>query len=68
MKAVLQGKHTDDTGIVTEEEARGTDEEAEEVGSEGAEPCAWEVDHDGVASKWWCSTRYQAFEALFLQS
>ena len=29
-------KHTDDSGIVAEEEARGTDEEAEEVGSEGA--------------------------------
>jgi hypothetical protein len=27
---------TYDSGIVTKEEARGTDEEAEEVGSEGA--------------------------------
>lgn len=30
------GERTDDPGVVTEEEARGTDEEAEKVGSEGA--------------------------------
>jgi hypothetical protein len=40
-------QHTHDSGIVAEEEARGTDEEAEEVGSEGTEPCSWEVYHDG---------------------
>lgn len=38
-------RHTYDAGVVAEKKAGGTDEEAEEVGSEGAEPCAWKLGH-----------------------
>lgn len=38
-------RHTYDAGVVAEEEAGSTDEEAEEIGSEGAEPCAWKLRH-----------------------
>jgi len=36
---------TDNTCIVPEQEARSTDEEAEEVGSEGTKPCARKLRH-----------------------
>lgn len=43
-------RHTYDAGVVAEEEAGSTDEEAEEIGSEGAEPCAWKLRHATLGS------------------